>query len=77
MLLPLLVTLQLVVLHQVDGYDIALNPAHVVHLRETAEEAGHANRLLARGAHCVVGLSNGKIIAVRESCQEVRRLLER
>lgn len=76
MLLPLLVILQLVVLHSADGYEVAVNPAHVVSLRETAEGAGYPNRLLARGAHCLVGLSSGKFLAVTESCKVVQRLLE-
>ena len=76
MLLPLLVAVQIVVLHVPDGYEIRVNPAHILTLRETSEAAGHANRLLVRGAHCVVGLTSGKFIAVTESCRDVQRLLE-
>jgi hypothetical protein len=76
MLLPLLVTVQLVILHFPDGYPVTINPAHVVSLRETSEQSGHENRLLVRGAHCVIGLTTGKFIAVTESCRDVQRLLE-
>jgi len=76
MLLPLLVTVQLVVLHVPDGYEVVINPAHVVSLRQTSEDAGHSNRLLVRGAHCVVGLTTAKFVAVTESCKDVQRLLE-
>lgn len=76
MLLSILVAVQLVVLHSADGYEVTVNPAHIVTLRETAEEAGHSNRLLVRGAHCVVGLTSAKFIAVTESCRDVQRLLE-
>ena len=73
MLLPLLVAVQLVILHVPDGYEVAVNPAHISTLRE----AGHSPRLLALGIHCVVGLSSAKFIAVTESCRDVqRRLLE-
>jgi hypothetical protein len=73
MLLPLLVTVQLVILHVPDGHEVAVNPAHISTLRE----AGHSPRLLALGIHCVVGLSSAKFIAVTESCRDVqRRLLE-
>jgi len=75
-LLPLLVTVQLVILHFPDGYEVAINPAHVVTLRETSEQSGHQNRLLVRGAHCVVGLTTAKFVAVTESCKDVQRLLE-
>jgi len=73
MLLPLLVTVQLVILHVPDGHQVAVNPAHISTLRE----AGHSPRLLALGIHCVVGLTSAKFIAVTESCRDVqRRLLE-
>ena len=72
MLLPLLVTVQLIILHVPDGYEVAVNPAHISTLRE----AGHSPRLLALGIHCVVGLSSAKFLAVRETCQDVQRLLE-
>jgi len=76
MLLPFLVTVQLIILHFPDGYEVRVNPAHVVSLRETSEESGHENRLLVRGAHCVIGLTTAKFIAVTESCRDVQRLLE-
>ena len=76
MLLPLMVTVQLVILHFPDGYEVVINPAHVVTLRETSEQSGHENRLLVRGAHCVVGLTTAKFVAVTESCKDVQRLLE-
>ena len=76
MLLPLLVTVQLVILHVPDGYEVTVNPAHVVTLRETSEQHGHDNRLLVRGAHCVIGLTTAKFVAVTESCRDVQRLLE-
>ena len=73
MLLPLIVTVQLVILHVPDGHEVAVNPAHISTLRE----AGHSPRLLALGIHCVVGLTSAKFIAVTESCRDVqRRLLE-
>jgi hypothetical protein len=72
----LLSLVQLVVLHFPDGYEIRLNPAHIITLRETSEAVGHQNRLLVRGAHCVVGLSSAKFIAVAESCTDVQRLVQ-
>jgi hypothetical protein len=73
MLLPLIMSVQLVILHVPDGHEVAVNPAHISTLRE----AGHSPRLLALGIHCVVGLTSAKFIAVTESCRDVqRRLLE-
>jgi len=73
LLLPLIVSVQLIILHVPDGYEVAVNPAHISTLRE----AGHSPRLLALGIHCVVGLTSAKFIAVTESCRDVQRLLAR
>jgi len=78
MLLSLFVTVQIVivVLHLPAGYEIRVNPAQIVTLRETSEGTGQANRLLVEGANCVVGLTSTRFIAVTESCADVQRLLE-
>jgi uncharacterized membrane protein len=77
MLLPHVVTVQIIVLHVPAGYEIRVNAEQIVTLRETSEGSGHANRLLIHGAHCVVGLTSTRFIAVTESCRDVqRRLLE-
>jgi len=76
MLLPLLITVEIIVLHLPAGYEIRVNPAQIVTLRETSEGSGHANRLLVQGANCVVGLTSTRFIAVTESCADVQRLLE-
>lgn len=62
----------LVVLHRVDGGEIAINPAQVTSLRSVP---GSLQRHLAP-SRCLVGLTDGKHAAVLEDCAEVRRLLE-
>jgi hypothetical protein len=63
----------MVVLHRVDGGEIVVNPAQVTSLRGVP---GRMGRHLPEAATCLVGLTDGKHLAVLEACAEVRRLLE-
>jgi len=64
----------LIVLHTVDGREVAINPAQVTHLQ--AAKPGEPNRLFTEGARCQINLADGKFVTVRESCDVVRKLLE-
>lgn len=67
----------LIALHSVDGFEILINPQHIVILRPTSEAArGTPNQLVAKGVVCVIGLSDGKFVSVIESCAAVRTLIE-
>jgi uncharacterized protein YlzI (FlbEa/FlbD family) len=65
--------LVMVVLHRVDGGEVAVNPAQVTSLRNVP---GRLQGQLTETARCLVGLTDGKQVAVREACTEVRRRLE-
>ena len=67
------VALSLIILHRADGGEVIINPAQVTSLRATAGSLGR----LAPHGHCLVGLTDGKFVAVIEPCSEVKRLLER
>jgi hypothetical protein len=69
--LPLL--LNFVVLHRTDGQEVAINPPQVTSLRAPA---GPLDHLAPHGAHCVVGLTDGKFVAVIETCRTVQQMLE-
>lgn len=71
----LLVRVVLIVLHNVDGGEIAINPEHVVALQHTSEAAGKTNTLIASGHKCVVSLSNGKMVSVVEDCGMIRQAI--
>jgi uncharacterized protein YlzI (FlbEa/FlbD family) len=62
-----------VVLHRVDGNEIALNPQQITSLRSVP---GSMSRHIMPPGNCLVGLTDGKHAAVLESCAEVRRILE-
>ena len=68
-------TLQLIVLHQVDGREVVVNPAQITSLY--AALPGRPNRLVAPGSRCVVMLTDGKHVGVIEPCAAVRRLIEK
>jgi hypothetical protein len=70
--LAMIVGALLVVLHRSDGGEVVVAAAHVTSLRAPAGPL----RGLAPTGGCLVGLDDGKFVAVLESCGEVRRRLE-
>ncbi|HJQ59434.1 MAG TPA: hypothetical protein VJ890_21180 [Vineibacter sp.] len=66
------VALSLIILHRADGGEVIINPAQVTSLRATAGSLGR----LAPHGHCLVGLTDGKFVAVIEPCGDVKKLLE-
>lgn len=72
--LVIFIVMHLVMLHSIDGHDVAINPAQVTSLH--AARPGEPNKLLTDQVACVVGLTNGKFVSVIEHCDVVRRLLE-
>ena len=74
-MLPIVaLTLQLVVLHALDGQEITIAPHQVTSMR--AHRLDAQNKLLTDRVNCLIGLTDGKFITVRESCREVQKLLE-
>lgn len=67
MILPLLI-----VLHSVTGVPIEINPVMVTHLRYPEQ----GTRLFTEGARCMINMTDGKYVTVRETCAEVRALIE-
>lgn len=66
--------LQLIVLHQPDGREIAINTAQITSLY--AALPGRPNKVVVPGARCLVQLVDGKFASVVETCAAVRRLIE-
>jgi hypothetical protein len=62
--------LVLVELHRPDGSPILINPKQVTSLREP-QAGGH----FAKGTRCLIYLTNGNFVTVRETCTEAVRLL--
>lgn len=68
----LLIVLHLLVLHRADGGEVMIAPGQVTSLRAPKGPL----RDLSPYAHCIVGLTDGKFVAVLETCTEVKRQLE-
>lgn len=62
-----------VLLHRLDGGEVFVNPDQVTAMNA---RAGEHNKHLTEQAQCAVGLSNGRLISVLESCARVKQLLE-
>ena len=72
--LVLLAAVQLILLHQVDGREILVNPTQITSLYAALPST--PNRLIVPGARCVIGMADAKIHAVIEPCATVRQLIE-
>jgi uncharacterized protein YlzI (FlbEa/FlbD family) len=68
------IVVHLILLHTVDGRETFVNPAQIASISSAVE--GEKNKLLVETVHCVIGLTNGKIISVKEDCDEVVQKLE-
>lgn len=57
-------------LHGADGHKVFVNAHEISTLREPVDR--DLNRYFARGTRCVVVTTNGKFIAVAETCASIR-----
>jgi len=64
--------LQLIIVHRTDGAQLAVNPAQITALHPPTAE----NKLLVRPAQCAIWLSSGKLLAVVETCDQIKAMLE-
>ena len=65
--------ISLVLLHSPDGYVVQINPEQVTSL---VEERKTKDRLYHESAHCLVRLADGTNVAVTETCDRVKEILE-
>jgi hypothetical protein len=71
--MTLAVVLTLLVLHALDGQEITIAPYQVTSLR--AHRTDQPNKLVTEGANCLIGLTDGKYVTVKETCAEIRLLI--
>jgi uncharacterized protein YlzI (FlbEa/FlbD family) len=67
----ILATLYLIRLHALDGHEVDINPREITVMQEKKQ-----GQHLAAGAECAISLSDGKFVAVTETCEEVRQKIE-
>jgi hypothetical protein len=58
----------LVELHGPDGQRYYVNPAEISSVREPV-----TREHFAAGTHCIIVTTNGRFLATREGCEEVRQ----
>jgi len=66
--------LSLVILHRVDGGEVAVSPSHITSMHDKSPGAAR-DKLITGEARCVVWLDDGKLLSVLESCQTVKQLM--
>ena len=67
-----MIMLVLIILHSGSGTPLELNPALVTNLRNP--EPG--NGAFSPGVKCQINMVDGKFVTVKETCLEVRKLME-
>jgi hypothetical protein len=70
-MLPSLILLLFIELHGPTGQVLHVNAAEISTLREPISADGH----WARGTHCIIVMTNGKVIGVAEDCATVEHKL--
>jgi hypothetical protein len=70
---PFVLALNLIVLHGPDGAEIDINLNEVSSIRDrSVASEGH----FAKGVNCLLFMTNGKVIGVREDCDQVRMMVQ-
>jgi len=67
-MIPVLV---MIILHSGAGVSIDLNTESITSMRSPE----HNHKHFSANVHCQVNMTDGKFIAVRETCAEVRKLI--
>jgi len=68
-MIPMLV---MVILHSATGVEIDINTSTITNMR--SPEPGNKN--FTPDVKCLINMSDGKFVTVRETCEEVRRAME-
>ena len=68
----LLIVLRLIIVHNVEGREVHINPDHIVTMREAREGE---QRMVTDEARCVITLLDGKYQTVTEACAVVRNMI--
>jgi hypothetical protein len=71
----IVVGMSLVILHRVDGGEVAVSPTHITSMHSKAPTSGQ-NKLVTQEARCILWLDDGKQLLVLEPCETVKRLME-
>lgn len=66
----------MILLHTPDGNAVMIAPDQITMMR-ARPEVQVGPKMYTAGAHCTVNLADGKFVAVRETCEEVKAMIGR
>jgi hypothetical protein len=66
-IVEVLAALHLILVHGPDGQNVELNVYEISSIREPRQVEGH----FAKDVHCLIFMTNGKLIAAIEECPEI------
>jgi hypothetical protein len=69
----LLIAIQLITVHMIDGREVEINPHEVVRM-QTSDGSNHQ---IPDAVQCVIWFTDGKYLPVVETCQKVRELIDK
>ena len=64
----------LIVLHGPDGREVDVSVDEITSMN--CRVPGAKNQLMADGVNSVINLTDGRFVSVKESCQEIRDIIE-
>jgi hypothetical protein len=70
-----LATAAMIILHGATGGEIDINVQEITNMR--GDDPGHPTPNFTKGVHCMISMSDGKYVTVRETCEEVRQIIGR
>ena len=73
--LVLITALYMVILHRVDGGEVAVIPSHITSLHSKAPSNAQ-NKLGTHEVRCIVWMDDGKLLSVLEPCATVKQLMD-
>jgi len=71
----LIAGMSLVILHRIDGGEVAVAPEHITSMHSKAPSNAQ-NKLVTGEVRCIVWLDDGKLLSVLEQCDRVKQLMD-
>ena len=66
-----MILLLMIILHSGSGVEMGVNPALITNMRNPEPN----NPSFTPNVKCLINMSDGKFVTVKETCEEVRRMM--
>lgn len=67
----LLIAVQLITVHMIDGREVAINPTEITRMFRSVG----TNKQIPDNVQCVVYFTDGSFLSIAETCDELRALI--